>query len=152
MDFRAQLKQFLIPGLPVFAAALLLSATSQAATNAVIPCEQVGRDLQSLSVPVAEMTVDLVDHVPVDPELIDEEPAVRESVAPVLDLGPRVTNILRDVFGATNDELLQESSEQASSSPVADSDENKDVAEVSDVTVEKTQLPRFQRQMLRTDI
>lgn len=152
MDFNARPMQFSIPGLPVFAAALLLSTASHAATNSVIPCEQVGRNLQSLAVPVDEMAIDTVDHVPIDPELVDELPAVSESVAPVLNLGPRVTNILRDVFGTTTEELLQEDSEQPSSSPLADTDDNKDVSEVDDETVEETQLPRFQRQMLRTDI
>ena len=152
MDFRVQPKQSLISGLPVLAAALLLSATCHAATNAVIPCKQVGRNLQSLSVPVDKLKVDVVDHVPIDPDLLDEETAVREPVAPVLKLGPRLTNILRDVFDSTAEDLLQESSEQPSSSPLADSDQKKDLSEVSDEAVEETQLPRFQRQMLRTDI
>ncbi len=144
--------RIVFPGLSVFAAALLLSATTHAATNAVIPCEQVGRDLQSLSVDADELKVAAVDHVPVDPELVDDEPAVREPVAPVLNLGPRVTNILRNVFDTTSEELLLESLEPPSSSPLADSDKNKDVVKTNDETVEETQLPRFQRRMLRTDI
>lgn len=152
MDFRVQPKRIVFPGLPVFAAALLLSATSHAATKAFVPCEQVSRDLQSLSVDVGELKVAAADHVPIDPERVDGEPAVREPAAPVLNLGPRVTNILRNVFDAASEELLLESSEPASSSPLADSDKNKEVVKSNDETVDQTQLPRFQRRMLRTDI
>ncbi len=141
--------RIVFPGLSVFTAALLLSATTHAATNAVIPCEQVGRDLQSLSVPVDELKVAAADHVPINPDVIDAETAANEPVAPILNLGPRVTNILRDVFDRTTDELLREASEQPTSSPLADTDDQKDASEANDETVEET---RFQRRMLRTDI
>lgn len=152
MDSIAWLIRNTLPGLPVLAAALMLSATAYAASNAVVPCEQVGRDLQSLTIPVDELAVDAVDHAPIDPEIIDQQSAVTESVAPVLNLRPRVTNILRDVFGTTAEELIQETSEQVSSSPLADSDENTDAVEPDDATGDETEIPRFQQQMLRTDI
>jgi hypothetical protein len=152
VDFRVQPERIAFPGLSVFTAALLLSATTHAATNAVVPCEQVGRDLQSLSVPVDELKVATADHVPINPDVIDAETAVNEPVAPILNLGPRVTNILRDVFDTTTNELLPETSEQATASPLADTDDQKDASEANDETVEETRLPLFQRRMLRTDI
>jgi hypothetical protein len=152
VDTKAQQKRNILPGLPLLATALLLSATAHAASNAVVPCEQVGRDLQSLEVPVDELAVEGVDHAPIDPEIIDAQTAMPESVAPVLNLGPRVTNILRDVFDMTTEELVQETSEQPSSSPLADSDQKTDTVEPDDANGEESELPRFQRQMLRTDI
>jgi hypothetical protein len=130
----------------------MLSATGHAASNAVVPCEQVGRDLQSLEVPIDELGVEAVDHAPIDPEIIDAQSAAPESVAPILNLAPRVTNILRDVFDATTEELLQEASEQPSSSPLAGSDQKTDTVEPADADGHKAKLPRFQQQMLRTDI
>ena len=137
--------------LPLIAAALMMSATAQAATNAGVPCEQVGRDLQSLDVAVNELAVEAVDHTAIDADIIDEESVVRESVTPVLNLGPRVTNILRNVFDTTTEELLQESSDQPSS-PLAEADEEKDAVESHDATRDEPEISRFQRRMLRTDI
>lgn len=153
MDFQARPMRNTFTGLPALAAALmLLTATSHAASNSVVPCQQVGRNLQSLAVPVDQLTVNPVDHAAIDAEIVDEEPAVGESVAPVLNLGTRVTSILRDVFDTMTEELPQDSTEQATTSPLADSDGKKDQAELDDANGDKAALPRFQRQMLRTDI
>jgi hypothetical protein len=129
VDTKAQQKRNILPGLPLLATALLLSATAHAASNAVVPCEQVGRDLQSLEVPVDELAVEGVDHAPIDPEIIDAQTA-----------------------DMTTEELVQETSEQPSSSPLADSDQKTDTVEPDDANGEESELPRFQRQMLRTDI
>lgn len=152
MDPRAQQLRNIVSGLPLLVASLMLSATAHAASKSGVPCEQVGRDLQSLEVPVDALAVEAVDHAPIDPEIIDAQSTASESVAPVLNLGPRVTHILRDIFDLSAEELLQESSQQPPSSPLADSDQKTDTVEADDAKVEEEELPRFQRQMLRTDI
>ncbi len=156
MDFRIHPKQTIISGLSVLAVVLMLSATAHAASSFVVPCDQFGRELKSLELPAGALTVDVVDHTPTDPDAIDEQSAITDSVAPVLYLTPRVANILRDVFGTTAEELPQklpnERPAQASSSPLADSDEKSAAVEPVDAGNETSDLPRFQQQMLRTDI
>ena len=152
MECKVQPKRTIIAGVSVFAATLLLNAGAYAASTAVYPCDQVGRDLQSLEVPVGELTLDVVDHVPTDPAAIDEQSAITDSVAPILYLTPRVTNIVDDVFQTASDKLPQETPKQPSSSPLAGSDEKLDPIEALDEESEAGVLPRFQRQMLRTDI
>ena len=103
------------------------------------------------------MTLAVVDRAPMnpvaaDPDAIDEQTAVTDSVAPVLYLTPRVTNILRDVFGTAAEELPLETPEQPSSSPVAGSEDPSDAVEPADAGNATRDLPRFQRQMFRTDI
>ncbi len=157
MDFRAQPNRYVNSGLSVVAAALMLIATAQAASSSLVPCDQVGRDLKSLEVPVNSLTLAVVDTAPMnpvaaDPDAIDEQTAVTDSVAPVLYLTPRVTNILRDVFGTAAEELPLETPEQPSSSPVAGSEDPSDAVEPADAGNATRDLPRFQRQMFRTDI
>lgn len=152
MDFRIHPKQTIISGLSVLAVVLMLSAPAHAASRFVVPCDQVGRELKSLELPVNALTVDVVDHTPTDPDAIDEQSAITDSVAPVLYLTPRVANILRDVFGTTAEELPDERPAQPSSSPLADSDRKSDAVEPADTGNETSDLPRFQQQMLRTDI
>lgn len=152
MGYRVQPKRFIISGLSVLAAALMTNATAYAASNSVVPCDQVGRDLQSLEVPVDTLPVNVVDHIPIDPDSLDEAFVDTDSATPVLDLAPRVTNILRDVFGTTDEELVPESPSQPASSPLADVDEESDEAEPAEVEIERRHLPRFQQQMFRTDI
>jgi hypothetical protein len=142
----------MISGLSVLAAVLMLSATAHAASSFIVPCDQVGRDLKSLAVPVDALTVDVVDHIPTNPDAIDEQSAITDSVAPVLYLTPRVTNILRDVFGMTAEELTQQTPQHPSSSPLAGSDKKSAASDAADAAVETSELPRPQQQMLRTDI
>ena len=156
VDFRVQPKRTIISGLSVLAAVLMLSAPAHAASRFVVPCEQVGRELKSLELPVNALTVDVVDHTPTDPDAVDEQSVITDSVAPVLYLTPRVANILRDVFGTTIEELPQklpnERPAQPSSSPLADSDQKSVAVEPADTGNETSDLPRLQQQMLRTDI
>jgi hypothetical protein len=152
VGFRVQPKRYIISGLSVLAAALMSSATAHAASNSDVPCDQVGRNLKSLEVPVDALPVNVVDHAPIDPDALYEPRADIASATPVLNLTPRVTNILRDVFGATNEELTEETPTQPSSSPFADSDADADDVEPADVEIETSDLPRFQQRMFRTDI
>lgn len=152
MESREQPIRYPISGLPLLAATLLFSAAAQAASNVVLPCEQVERDLQSLEIRVNALAADPVDHAPIDPDMMDEESSVAESATPVLKLGPRVTTILREVFDMTTEESAYETSNQPSSSPLADTDEPSETSEFDDAANERSELPRFQQRMLRTDI
>jgi hypothetical protein len=98
------------------------------------------------------------------PEKSDE---LADSVAPLLFLTPRVATILEDVFGDSDDEAeaLEEAKTQLAetkqakpaTSPVVDNtgapaDMNDLDAPVSPMYENAAILPRFQRQMYRTDI
>ena len=101
VDIAAQTTRFAVCGLSAIATTLLLSSAAGAATSAVMPCEQVGRELKSLQVPVSTLLLDSVDHVSInddanDPNSISTEHFVSDFEAPSLYLTPRVTNILRD--------------------------------------------------------
>lgn len=163
VDFRTQTTQYVRSGLPALAAALLLSSASAvAANNSGMPCEQVSRDLKSLEVTVEALTLTAVDHVPIaqhaaKPNTPDGKSHVTESEIPYLYLTPRVTSILRDVFGTTAEDLPPTSPlvkpKPRSSSPLADSEETADSASVpDDVAIESDDMPRYQHQMYRTDI
>ena len=160
MDSSTQQIRYIISGLPLLAATLLLSSASLAASPSIVPCDQVSRDLKSLEVPAAALTVDRVDHATADPvaanpDSIDEQISVTDSVAPILYLTPRVTNIVRDVFGTTSEELTDEAALHRSTSPgapMADADQKAEKIEASDVENESSDLPRFQQQMYRKDI
>lgn len=160
MDSRTQQIRYIISGLPVLAASLLLSSTSFAASPSIVPCDQVGRDMKSLEVPSTALPVDRVDHAPADPvaanpDAVDAHTTVTDSVAPILYLTPRVSNIVRDVFGTTSEEFPEETRLQHSTSPVApvaDADQNTESADSSDLDNESSDLPRFQQQMYRKDI
>jgi hypothetical protein len=160
VDLRTQQIRYIISGLPVLAATLLLSSASFAASPSIVPCDQVSRDLKSLEVPATALTVDRVDHAHADPvaanpDSIDERTSVTDSVAPILYLTPRVTNIVRDVFGTTSEELPEQTALQRSTSPgapMADADQKAEKTESSDVENETSDLPRFQQQMYRKDI
>jgi len=107
---------------------------------------------------VNTLTLNVVDHVPVDQDAKDAGTflTVRPGTdfeAPVLFLTPRVTSILRDVFGATTEGQAPDEPEQQSSSPLADSEEQVKPRNVpTDEVHEPIDLPLYQRQMYRTDI
>jgi hypothetical protein len=143
-------------GYLALAATLMLSAgwstTALGATSALVRCDQVARDLTSLEVTVAALSVDLVDHVvtELDPGSFEPESDTTDSMAPLLYLTPRVATILRDVFAPAAENRALDGKEEVQTSPLADSD---DKTRSADAGAENAvDLPRFQRQMFRTDI
>ena len=126
------------------------STTVLGATSSLVPCDQVERDLTSLEVTVAALSVNLVDLVitELDPASFAEEADDTDSMAPLLFLTPRVATIIRDVFAPANTPL--DSKENVQTSPLADSAEQTRSTDVVEET--EIDLPRFQRQMFRTDI
>ena len=157
MDFRTQLTRYIMSGLSALAAALMLSATALAASNSVVPCDQISRNLKSLEVTVEALTVDAVEHGPidrraVDPNAIDAESHLTDAEVPILYLTPRVTNILRDVFGVTTEDRPSDMPKQPTYSPLADSEALAESIETADAVNETSDLPHYQRQMFRKDI
>ncbi|MDX1403625.1 MAG: hypothetical protein R3192_03765 [Woeseiaceae bacterium] len=157
MDSPAQSKRVTVAGMSLLAAILMLGNATHAASNAVVNCDQVGRDLQSVAVTVADIGADNADHTPLDSDIVDDSVDISESVAPILKLGPRVTNILRDVFGTEHEQSALEQSSpdaspQTSFSPLADRDGKEEIGEADDAAADESELPRFQLLMRRTDI
>ena len=137
----------------------LWSSPGLAAAHAAVDCDQVAHNLQSLDIDrLAVETVDLAS-VSGSPESSDD-PA--ESVSPLLFLTPRVASILQDVFGdsdeaepAANEEAAQSPAAmqpQPATSPVVDNANPVELAAPSGMYEHAAILPRFQRQMYRTDI
>jgi hypothetical protein len=128
------------------------SSIALGATSSFVPCDQVERDLTSLEVTVAALSVNLVDHVTteLDPASFAEEADSTDSMAPLLFLAPRVAIIIRDVFAPATANTPLHSNENIQTSPLADSaEETRSTDAVEETEID---LPRFQRQMFRTDI
>lgn len=158
MDCKNQTTRDVVRGVSVIVATLILSTGACAATSSGTPCEQVGRDLRSLDVPLGSLTLVAVDHVPTDQATTDKNALVAESTAtdfaaPLVFLAPRVSSILRDVFATTTEDSATESPAPESSSPLADSEESDESAIApTGVLGNSISLPHYQRQMYRTDI
>ena len=156
-------------------AILLLSviccAKALAATSPITACDRT-TDLQSLEVPVNDLSAIVVGHVVADPDerddaILDVVSAQGESPVPILDLAPRVAVILQDIFSAvaieTSPSDLQEKPLLIKSaakgelplSPVAgdasQADPSELTAPVSGIEAVDT-APSIQRKMFRTDI
>ena len=157
--------------LAILVLSVICCATALAATSPITDCDRTA-DLQSLQVPINELSAMVVGHVVADPEKQDDAtldvlPAHDKSDAPVLDLTPRVVVILKDVFSAATIEtassessekpLLIESSVKGELplSPVAGDAsqlESLDLAEQASEIEDVDTALSIQRQMFRTDI
>ena len=157
--------------LAILVLSVICCATALAATSPITDCDRTA-DLQSLQVPVNELSTMLVGHVIAGPEKQDDAnldvlPTQERPDAPVLDLTPRVVVILEDVFSAVAIEtassessekpLLIESSVKGELplSPVAgDASQPKslDLAEQASEIEDVDTALSIRRQMFRTDI
>lgn len=140
------------------------SPPATAAAHAAAGCDKTAQDLKSLRVDDA-LRVESVDLSDVAGSSEDTADDLTESVAPLLFLTPRVASILQDVFGDSDDDVTTDvaavevgmagpkNREEAASSPVVDNaaSERAEPA-VSPMYENAAILPRFQRQMYRTDI
>lgn len=149
---------------------LLIGPTALAASNNIVDCGKIARDLQSLDVDDESLTLDSVEHmasndvagfdVPADAPVLESE-----AVAPVLLLTPRVATILREVFGpdilssAAAGEPVSEPGGKAQAAPVPpvakDTGSAPEPASIAPILPDESTtryMPRFQRQMYRTDI
>jgi hypothetical protein len=135
------------------------SAPGLAAAHTAVDCDQVPHDLQSLD--IGQLAVEAVDLADVSeaPETSDD---LTESVSPLLFLTPRVASILQDVFGDSDEAEPAAKQEirpapaaerpKPAASPVVDNAGSAELAAPSGMYEHAAILPRFQRQMYRTDI
>ena len=119
------------------------------------------RPVDSLLSPLTVRPVDLADAAA--PDAAARPAAATESLAPLLFLTPRVTSILEDVFEADPGASAADSADAAAGdaeapetplrSPVAETDGAASNARKSSPETDQTSvLPKYQRQMYRTDI
>ena len=157
-------------------AVLLLSAACCAnalgASSPITACDRTA-DLQSLDVPVSELSANVVGHIVAEredgEESLDVLPTQSDAAAPILNLAPRVADILQEVFSAVaietppldSDEPTQSiaiealSQDESPLSPVAGDAGQPEPGESGDPdsTIEDADaVPTFRRQMYRTDI
>ncbi len=152
---------------------LVCCATALAATSPMTACDRTA-DLQSLDVPVSDLSATVAGHVIVEPDdqddaAIDVLAVQGRSEALILDLAPRVAVILQDVFSAVAIETPSlDSSDQTQAfaiesspkeesplSPLAGDAAQADPSELTDFAsgIEDVDTaPSIHRQMFRTDI
>ena len=137
-----------------------LPAAALSATGTVSPCATDAQDLTSLEVPGESLSLERVDHDAAETDLSGLEPLdaavdAREAGAPVLNLTPRVANMLRDIFRAQDS--VSDTDAAASISPIADSADDADLPETEEkiapvAGADEEILPSFQQRMYRKDI
>lgn len=136
------------------------SAAAVGATNSDPDCDELARGLRSLDTPVQTLAANPVDHVTIDSgnrslDAADLATEPVDSATPFLFLTPRVANVLRDIFGAHDQQYVPDANTDVPYAPVA---EFEDVSESVDGSApasnakEGTDLPLLQRQMYRIDI
>lgn len=143
---------------------LALLSLACGGTVTAAPCDASDcdpRPVDSLLSPLAVRPVDLADAAA--PDAAARPAGATESLAPLLFLTPRVTSILEDVFEADRGASAADSAVAAAGdaeapeaplrSPVAETDGAAANARKSSPETDQTSvLPKYQRQMYRTDI
>ena len=142
---------------------LACAATAPAAPCAAGVCDSAARELEGADILVGELRVRIADLGDLGTAENAAEAAVdtTESLAPLLFLAPRVTSILEDVFHADTRATADDGAAQAGTdaeaappnvlrSPVAETDPA--AHGPSPETDHASILPKYQRQMYRTDI
>ena len=155
MDRHAQARSWCI-SLP--AALVLYSGFAAAAvgtTNSRVECDGTGKNLHSFDIPISELTVEVVDHMPAASDAapgdgLALEAPIWNTAAPVLVLTPRVAGILQDVFDSDAAASDDESDDYVPDAalPAESTDKMAPVTLID----EKAGESRFQRQMYRKDI
>lgn len=145
------------------------SIAAAGATNLIVNCQDFGGTLQSLDAPASELSISLVDMPNNDANLGLETPRdadVANATVPYLYLTSRVAAMLREIFDddardgdATHwQEIEQEigAGKQAiPAPPVAEGNTDRSslpTLEETGLSAPSDTMPRFQRQMYRTDI
>lgn len=161
------------PALAILLLGATACATALGATNSITDCDRTA-DLQSLQVPVSDLTAKIVGHVVVEPDNENDEtltalPTQGEPAAPILYLAPRVAAILQNVFSAVaietppSDFPVQDQpyviesapNDESPLSPVAGDATPSNSSELTDPATGIDEVdtgPSLQRQMFRTDI
>lgn len=154
-------------------ASVVLSPSAFAATDNFFDCDQLASELRSLEVPATVLPLETVDHgTASDAEQLsaslDSDLDTTDAVAPILLLTPRVATIMRKVFDANlleDDSATEKKAEipaatnrpTASSPPLVSAPavppaNDSLTGESSTDSSNNQYVPRFQRQMYRTDI
>lgn len=144
---------------------VLISHSALAATDSYVDCDRLASNLRSLDVPAAAFpATDMELNAGADGEELVAvlESENNDSVAPVLLLTPRVATIMRDVFNASMAEtdevaVLDETETEVpalASPPQANAPRTAlpDSSIADDRNENNRYVPRYQRQMYRTDI
>ena len=145
------------------------ATTALGATSPTTACDRT-TDLQSLEVPVSELSASVVGYITdEDEESLTVLPAQGDSTVPILNLAPRVAVILQDVFSAVainappidspdTDSLITIDAphqDDSPKSPVAGDAGQADSSRLSDTDSaieEADAIPSVQRKIFRTDI
>ncbi len=120
----------------------------------------VGAGLEEIRAPAGTLVLTPVDHVPTETDTselasVELDTATDDNVAPLLDLSPQINETSREIFDEGSDDSR---AQELTTSPIAESDEVKNLSELSDestpveATVEEDDLPLLRRQMYRIDI
>lgn len=143
-------------------AALCFGPQTAVAAGSIEDNHRIVAELRSLEVKAESLSLDMTDPVADDEQDDLDTPLESDPVAPVLRLTPRVATILREVFGpnalaapetaAAADDSDQDSDTPGKTSPLAS--ETAPAATAPDLAGARSNfyVPRFQRQMYRTDI
>jgi hypothetical protein len=139
---------------------LACAATAPAAPCAAGVCDSAARELEGADILLGELRVRIADLGTAE-NAAEAAVDTTESLAPLLFLAPRVTSILEDVFQAETHATADDGALQAGTdaeaapqavlrSPLAETDPA--AHGPSPETDHASILPKYQRQMYRTDI
>ncbi|HET6630003.1 MAG TPA: hypothetical protein VFG91_09535 [Woeseiaceae bacterium] len=143
---------------------LAFAATVSAAPcGAAGGCDSAARGLRNADTQLDRLTVRMVDLGDATAADAPADPGATESLAPLLFLAPRVTSILEDVFEADAGTQAEGDARNTGSdaeappeavlrSPVAETDPAASAHGPSPEMDHTSILPKYQRQMYRTDI
>lgn len=152
---RRSVRYLFVVSLMLLAGGLMQNA--RAASDAFVDCDQLATSLRSLDVPPAELPLDSTDHLDADKQAALEA-AADDKVSPVLLLTPRVATIMQEVFdsvaidtGDTSEET-SEPAPEAATPPVVKAISPPALPAADETATNPHYMPRFQRQMYRTDI
>lgn len=153
----------MVSGSTVFLAAILLlgcgwSIAASGATNLAVSCQDFSDSLQSLDAPAPALSISLVDLQNSDAGLgltepLDAAGADSDATIPYLYLTSRVAAMLREVFA--DDARDGDAKQGIPVPPVAEGKTDRSSSPTlveSDLADPSDTMPRFQRQMYRTDI
>lgn len=158
----SSLHRALLSGALLLTIALTGTTAAIAAPCAWEDCDNVARHLQSPEVSLNGLTIRIVDLANADG--VDDPVAagLTESMAPLLFLTPRVTSILEDVFedsdtiamveSVAHDPEFLDGNDERPASPVAENSGASNEYESAVRAEHADLLPKYQRQMYRTDI
>jgi len=139
---------------------LATTGSALAANTPVVPCDEVARDLRSLTVARSDLSVSINDSGSIqdntNTDSVDADAATEDPTAPMLYLTPRVATILETVFD--NDAESHAGENSGDSADATDDGQRNESFESQQKSAPVTAIdkdavvPQFQRHMFRKDI